>query len=69
MTMMETEMEKKRPPPKKTSAVKYMFGALRAAQSQYKNGRTRLTRQQPTTPPTVDEMLKQMRGERERKAE
>jgi hypothetical protein len=66
---METEMEKKYPLPKKTSATKYMFGALKAAQAQYKNGRNRLTRQQPRELLTVDEMLKQMRGEREQKAE
>ena len=62
-------MEKKYPPSKKTSSVKYVFGALKAAQSQYAKGHNRLTRTEPSKPPSADEMLQRMhRGDDERKA-
>jgi hypothetical protein len=65
---METEM-REYPPPKKTSSVKYVFGALKAAQTQYKKGHARLTKTEPSKPPSADEMLQRMhRGDDERKA-
>ena len=57
-------MEKKYPPPKMTSSVKYVFGALKAAQAQYAKGNTRLKKQEPSKPPSADEMLNRMRGKR-----
>jgi hypothetical protein len=58
---------KKYPPPKKTSSVRYVFGALKAAQSQYAKGHTRLKKAEPSKPLSADEMLKQVRGNNERK--
>ena len=55
-------------PPKKRS-VKYLFGAVRAAQSSYAKGHTRLKGKEPSKPPSADEMLQKMRGgNSERKA-
>ena len=62
-------MEKKYPAPKKTSPVKYVFGALKAAQAQYAKGHTRLKKSEPSKPLSADEMLNRMRGSSERKAE
>ena len=56
-------------PPKKSSHVKYTFGALKAAQAAYAKGHTRLQGQEPSRLPTADEMLQKMhRGNNERKA-
>ena len=62
-------MEKKYPAPKKTSSVKYVFGALKAAQTQYAKGHARLKKSEPSKPPSADKMLNRMRGSSERKAE
>jgi hypothetical protein len=60
---------KKYPSPKKTSSVKYVFGAHKAAQSAYAKGHNRLTRTEPSRLPSADEMLEKMhRGDHERKA-